>query len=67
MHSIYTYIYIYISATALLAVRRASSYSVLFLSCYTSMKLLSIGPWGPWVLDGLGDLFWVGPCPEAGH
>ena len=46
---IYIYIYRDISATALLAVRRASCYSVPLWSWYLCMRLLSTGPWDPWV------------------
>ena len=54
---------LYISATALLAVRHASCYPV---------PLVLVPPYETLVdrslrFLGLGDLFWVGTCPEAGH
>ena len=72
IHMIYVYIYIYIlSATALLAVRRVSCYSE---PAWSAVQY-SYGPGTPYetLVDrflgslGLGDLFWVGPGPEAGH
>ena len=62
-HYIYIYIYIYIRHRAFSGEACQFLFSTLLvlLHLYETLVYWSLGSLG------LGDLFWVGPCPEAGH